>query len=156
MKKEHKLEIDGRFISSGHGPEPPAATEEVGWRLAEGAAPRLPGDDTSPEDAIRMVRGHEPAVEQAEPVDERIKELIGVVRSMANIAGAAFEGDEALREALEEIADRDVWEKSEVDDEGETHYSCRWCFETHGNHYDDCVVLIARKALGTQEPDGTT
>lgn len=33
------------------------------WREAEGAAPRLPGDDLSPEAAIAMSRGHAPTTE---------------------------------------------------------------------------------------------
>ena len=49
-------------------PSEPAGPE--GWREAEGAAPRRVGDDMSPEEAIRISRGHAPSEPvQAEPVE---------------------------------------------------------------------------------------
>ena len=53
----------------------------------------------------------------------------------------------ALREAAKTITDRDWWEATGHDEEGTEHYFCRFCYETHGSHEDECPVAILDAAL---------
>lgn len=54
-----------RDIRTALRAQKPSELERGDWRKAEGAAPRLPGDDLSPEDAIRLIRDGEPPSEPA-------------------------------------------------------------------------------------------
>lgn len=74
--------------------EPPAAPGPEGehgdWREAEGAAPRRPGDDTSPEEAIRVIRGHEPVGAEGEqaPKDDIHNQRVGELDTIAGVEKA--------------------------------------------------------------------
>lgn len=64
---------------------------------------------------------------------------------------------DALREALTQLTDREYWEVTEEETHegewtGDYVYLCRFCYNTHGQHVDDCPADIASRALTPHPP----